>query len=99
MTGTTRSSEGLDNRRRKALIRSWRRGIREMDLILGRFADAELATLSDAEMEQYEQLLDVQDVDLFSFVTGERPTPPELATPLFQRIVALARMQGLIFSS
>ena len=41
MTGTTRSSEGLDPRRRKLLFRSWHRGIREMDLILGGFADAE----------------------------------------------------------
>ncbi|HEV7415570.1 MAG TPA: succinate dehydrogenase assembly factor 2, partial [Tianweitania sediminis] len=72
---------------------------REMDLILGRFADAEIATLSDGEIEQYERLLDVPDVDLFTFVTGERPTPPELATPLFQRIVALSRRQGLIFST
>ena len=37
MTGTTRSSEGLDPRRRKLLFRSWHRGMREMDLILGSF--------------------------------------------------------------
>ena len=39
MSGTTRTSEGLDARRRKLLFRSWHRGIREMDLILGGFAD------------------------------------------------------------
>ena len=39
MTGTTRSSEGLDLRRRKLLFRAWHRGMREMDLIMGRFAD------------------------------------------------------------
>jgi antitoxin CptB len=99
MTGTTRSSEGLDTRRRKALMRSWRRGIREMDLILGRFADAEIGTLSEEEIEQYERLLDVPDIDLFAIVTGDRPLPDQLDTPLFQRIVALARRQGLIFAS
>ena len=45
MTGTTRSSSDLDPRRRKALFRSWHRGTREMDLVLGRFADAEIGSL------------------------------------------------------
>ena len=44
MTGTTRSSGGLDDRRKRLLFRCWHRGTREMDLILGRFADAEIAT-------------------------------------------------------
>ncbi len=46
MTGTTRSSEGLDVRRRKLLFRSLHRGMREMDLIMGRFADATIAQLT-----------------------------------------------------
>jgi antitoxin CptB len=40
MTGTIRSSDGLDVRRRRILFRAWHRGMREMDLIMGRFADA-----------------------------------------------------------
>ena len=39
MTGTPRTSADLDPRRRRLLVRAWRRGIREMDLILGGFAD------------------------------------------------------------
>ena len=50
MTGSTRSSSGLDDRRKRLLFRCWHRGTREMDLILGRFADAEIATLSDDEL-------------------------------------------------
>jgi antitoxin CptB len=42
MTGTTRSSADLDPRRRRILVRAWRRGIREMDLVIGGFADAEI---------------------------------------------------------
>ncbi|RUU81224.1 succinate dehydrogenase assembly factor 2, partial [Mesorhizobium sp. M7A.T.Ca.TU.009.01.3.1] len=53
MTGTTRSSEGLDVRRRKLLFRSWHRGMREMDLILGTFADAEIGALTAEEIDQY----------------------------------------------
>jgi antitoxin CptB len=41
MTGTTRSSADLDPRRRRILVRAWRRGIREMDLVIGGFAEAE----------------------------------------------------------
>lgn len=99
MTGTTRSSDGLDSRRKKALLRSWRRGIREMDLILGRFADAEIGTLNDTEIEQYERLLDVADVELFSFMSGEKPAPDAVDTAIFRRVVAFARNQGIAFSS
>jgi len=53
-TGTTLSSEGLDPRRRRLLFRCWHRGIREMDLVLGRFADAQLASLADRELDELE---------------------------------------------
>ena len=53
MGGTTRSSEGLDQRRRKVLFRSWHRGTREMDLIMGRFADATIEQLARDLREQY----------------------------------------------
>ena len=88
MTGTARSSEGLDARRRKLLFRSWHRGIREMDLILGGFADAAIGSLTDAELHQYEQLLEVQDADLLSWVTGQNPVPATFDTPVFRKIMA-----------
>jgi antitoxin CptB len=87
MTGTARSSEGLDARRRKLLVRSWRRGMREMDLILGGFADAEIDILTDAEIDQYEELLDIPDTDLLPWLTGERLPPEEVASlSIFRRI-------------
>jgi antitoxin CptB len=88
MTGTQRSSSDLDVRRRKALFRSWHRGIREMDLVLGRFADAEIDKLTDAEMDVYEVLMEVPDRDLFKWMTGEAETPANYDTPLFRRICA-----------
>ena len=87
MTGTTRSGEGLDARRRKLLFRSWHRGIREMDLVLGGFADAEIHGLNEAELDQYERLLEVGDADLLSWVTGETPAP-EVHTQLLRKIMA-----------
>lgn len=88
MTGTRRSSEGLDARRRKLLFRSWHRGIREMDLVLGGFADAYIDALTDAELDQYERLLELQDADLLAWVTGEAPVPANQATPLLSKIIA-----------
>ena len=84
---TTRSSEGLDARRRRLLFRSWHRGIREVDLVLGRFADRELATLNEAELDDFEKLLDVPTPDLLAWVMGERPVPVEDETPLLRRVL------------
>jgi antitoxin CptB len=86
MTGSTRSSGGLDQRRRRLLFRCWHRGTREMDLILGRFADAEIAGLTDNELAQLERLIEVPDPDLYAAVTGDKALPPELAGGLFDRI-------------
>jgi antitoxin CptB len=86
MTGSTRSSHGLDDRRKRLLFRCWHRGTRELDLILGRFADAEIADLSDDELGQLERLLEVSDPDFYAAVTGDRPLPADDANPLFVRI-------------
>jgi antitoxin CptB len=87
MTGSTRSSEGLNDRQRRLLFRSWHRGIRETDLLLGRFADAHIADLSDHDMDTYERLLDVPDHDLYVWVTGEAIVPDEHRSDLLDRIV------------
>jgi antitoxin CptB len=86
MTGPTRSSNGLDDRRKRLLFRCWHRGTREMDLILGRFADAEIVNLSEQELAQFEFLMDVPDPDLYAALTGKMPPAPEYANRLFDRI-------------
>lgn len=88
MSGSTRTSADLDPRRRKILFRAWHRGMREMDLIMGRFADAEIATLSDAELDMFEELIEALDRDLLSWVTGEAEVPAEHDTALFRRMKA-----------
>ncbi|WP_024513261.1 succinate dehydrogenase assembly factor 2 [Bradyrhizobium sp. ARR65] len=94
MTGSTRSSGGLDDRRKRLLFRCWHRGTREMDLILGRFADAEIASLSDGEVTELERLIEVPDPDLYAALTGEKPPAPAYAGALFDRIKAF-RATGL----
>jgi antitoxin CptB len=78
------SSEGLDARRRRLLFRCRHRGIREMDLVLGPFADAHLARLSEADLDEIERWLEVPDQQIFAWVTGMEPVPAEFDTLLFR---------------
>ena len=80
------SSEGLDGRRRRLLFRCRHRGIKEMDLVLGRFADAQLASLSEAELDELERWLDIPDQQIFAWVNGTEPAPPAIDTALFRRL-------------
>jgi antitoxin CptB len=84
MTGTNLSSAGLDLRRRKLLYRSWHRGLREMDLIMGGFADAKVAQLSEDELGELERLIDVPDGDLLAWITGQAAVPPDFDSALFR---------------
>ena len=86
MSGSTISSQGLDARRRRLLFRAWHRGMREVDLITGRFADAHIATLSEAELEELERLMDVPEPELLAWVMGSVPVPPAFDTELFRRM-------------
>ena len=86
MTGTARSSGGLDVRRRKLLFRAWHRGIREMDLIMGRFADSAIEDLSDAELAEFERLMDLPDQQGLAWITGEEPVPADRDGPLLRRL-------------
>src|SRR6476646_3167358 len=97
MTGTTRSSDGLDNRRKRLLFRCWHRGTREMDLILGRFADAEIAAMCDDELAELERLIEVPDPDLYAALIGDTPLDPQYATALFLANVAEGA-EGLVVS-
>lgn len=64
-----------ETRLKRVRIRSWRRGIREMDLVLGGWADQSLAALEDADLDLFEELLEENDHDIHAWVTG-RVAPP-----------------------
>jgi len=86
MTGSDLSSAGLDARRRRILFRAWRRGVREMDLVMGQFADRHLAGLNAAELDAFEALLDAPDPAVLAWITKEAAPPPEYDTPLLGRL-------------
>ena len=66
-----------DIRRKRLTFRSWHRGTRESDLVLGRFADAHLAGFDDGQLDRYEVLLECADADLLDWITGRAMPPPE----------------------
>lgn len=76
-----------DERRRRARYRAWHRGTREMDLLLGRFADAELETFGADELAAFEVLLEAPDPELFAWLLGHEPVPPAHDTPVFRRLI------------
>lgn len=70
----------MDDRRKKLKFRAWRRGFREIDLILGGFADHRLANLDDEQLDEFERLLDAPDQDVFAWITDQAPAPAEYET-------------------
>jgi antitoxin CptB len=86
VTGTRISSEGLDQRRRRLLFRAWHRGIREMDLVMGRFADVHITGFSDAELDAFEELLEIPDQQAFAWITGAEEIPTDFDTAMFRRL-------------
>jgi antitoxin CptB len=87
MTGTTRTSLGLDPRRRRALFRAWHRGTREMDLILGLFADAHIGDLDDPDLADFEALMETPDDELYTWIIGRARVPQDLRSRVFDSIV------------
>jgi antitoxin CptB len=86
------SSDGLDERRRKLLFRCRHRGIREMDFVLGRFADAELPRLTEDELTQVEAWLDIPDQQIFAWVNGTQAAPAHIDSALFRKLCAFHGM-------
>jgi antitoxin CptB len=68
-------TETHPHRLKRLKMRSMRRGIKEMDLILTAFADANLADMDAGVLDLYDALLNENDQDLYQWVTGQQPTP------------------------
>jgi antitoxin CptB len=77
-----------DLRRKRLLFRSWHRGTRESDLILGRFAAAHLSRFDDAQVDRYEALLECSDADLFDWVAGRAALPAAYDHDVMRLLVA-----------
>ncbi|WP_420393273.1 succinate dehydrogenase assembly factor 2 [Acuticoccus sp.] len=88
MSGTTRSSAGLDPRRKRLLYQTWHRGTREMDLLLGRFADSTIEGWSEDEVGEMEALLAVPDPELYRWITEQTDVPNNHRSTVLSRVIA-----------
>ena len=80
------TADDLDTRRRAIKIRAWRRGMREMDILIGNFVDARLAELSAGDVADLERLLDVEDQKAFSWLCDTQEPEAGFDTPLLRQI-------------
>jgi antitoxin CptB len=62
-------------RRKRLLFRSWHRGTKEADLLLGSFAEQNLAAFTPSELDAYEQLIEENDADLWDWLIGHSAAP------------------------
>ena len=72
-----RMPDTLAHRRKRLRFRSWHRGMRDADLLLGGFADAYLESLSERQLDRYEALLEISDADLYDWIVGKAPVPAD----------------------
>ena len=84
----------LDPRRKRLLFRCWRRGTKEADLLLGGFAEAHLAAMSEAQLGRYEALLEVADATLFDWIAGRAVPGPEQASDVLSLLLQFHRRSG-----
>ncbi len=84
--------ETAEARLKRMKMRSWRRGTKEMDLVLGPYADAHLALMDTAKLDLYDVLLEENDQDLLPWVLGQHPAPAALAG-LIAEIGSFARQR------
>ena len=72
-------------------FRAWRRGFREADMVLGPFADQVAPSLTDAELDQFETLLNEEDQWLYGWIIEREPTPAEFESPVMAKVRAFMR--------
>ena len=78
----------LSDELKRLRFRAWRRGFREADLIMGRFADARLAKLAPAELSEFERLLDAPDTEVFAWICGREEAPENFRGPVLDQLKA-----------
>ena len=79
-------------RLKKLSFRAWRRGFKEADIILGNFADDYLDSLSDAELDSFEILLEVPDQDLYGWIIEREPAPAEYNHEIMRKLNAFYKI-------
>jgi antitoxin CptB len=86
MTERSHTIEDIETRRKRLIFRSWHRGTKEMDLLLGSFADKHVPGFSGEELESYDALLQISDPDLYNWITGVEDPPANIIDSIFTKL-------------
>jgi antitoxin CptB len=81
-------ADPLETRRKRLLWRASRRGIKEMDIIIGGFAEANLSAMDATALDAFEAILDIPDQDLLSYATLQAEIPVRLRSPMLDAVLS-----------
>ncbi len=81
--------ETEETRRKRLRFRSWHRGTRELDLMLGRFADRHIDSLTPEQLDRYEALIECSDPDIYCWISDGEAAPPEHDNDVMEMIKTL----------
>lgn len=85
------TEDNISIKRKRLIFRSWHRGTREIDLLLGRFADTHLPGYSERQLALYERFLANSDPDIYNWITGQEPLPPAEASDVVDELISFLR--------
>lgn len=78
----------IEKRKKRLIFRSWHRGTKEMDLIMGSFADKYVPDFSESELESYELILDHSDPELYDWISKKKKPPANMIDDVFALLLA-----------
>lgn len=78
--------DDLEKRQKRLIFRSWHRGTKEMDLLMGTFADEYAMSFTIEEVDIYEAILEENDPDLYNWISGREDAPERMASEVFERL-------------
>jgi antitoxin CptB len=85
---TKNKIEEIPNKRKRLIFRSWHRGTREMDLLMGSFADAHIMSMEEPDLSLYDSILEHNDPDLYNWITGKEDVPSNYSNHVMDRLKA-----------
>ena len=87
MTVEDSTLEDIEIMRKRLIFRSWHRGTKEMDLLMGSFADTHVPDMDEGELAQYEELLKENDPNLYNWISGREEPPANVRSDVFERFM------------
>lgn len=80
--------DNISINRKRLAFRSWHRGTREIDLLLGRFADAHVPDFDAEQLDMYDRFLNNSDPDIYNWISRAEPVPPAEDNAVVQLLLA-----------